>query len=314
MRYFFNIPTKSNSCNLNCGYCILKESDPNKDTTRQFSLDQLKTFIKSHSTIEDDVLIGFGGSEPFTTSNINDTLEMLDFCLENDYSISLLSNGMFNYEILEKYKSLLSKDLVNKPFGNYGRNKVGDFIVTFHRHILGNREDYYEKLAKWCYDNNINLIFQELNFPCNIDDTNRFLESLQEKYNTTTKVVKLRAWGNHSFKQSFIDELYKNNDDVSNNIDYKNAFAKHCSCFKGYDTYHILNTGDVIKCWYNQTCVGNIQENILYKDKAIKKVFNFTLDEGLKKELVLESDVDKEEFIENELKDINLSETILNKN
>ncbi len=314
MRYFFNIPTKSNSCNLNCGYCILKESDPNKDTTRQFTLDELKTFIKTHSTKDDDVLIGFGGSEPFTKENFPDTIKMLNFIKYNNYSVSLLSNGLFDYKILLNYKELFTTDNLNKSFGNYGRNRVGDFIITYHRHIIGSKsEQYYEEMVKWCVENKINIILQEIATPCNIDKTKIFLKRIQDTYNITTKIVALRAWGSNSFSNEFIEELYKGHKSGScstNYTDYKTIFNDHCSCFKGYDTYHILNTGYVIKCWYNQTVVGNIQANTLQKNKAIKIGFNIE-NNKLIRTYELEDNIDKDVFIEKELADIYFSENIL---
>ncbi len=306
MRYFFNIPSNNNKCNMNCAYCIVKENDEDKNTNRKFSIEQLKTFILNNVDLEsDDVLIGFGGSEPLTNSNLNDTIDMLDFIDENNFGISFLTNGIQNTNIIKKYSHLLSKE--RKKNTPTELEEVSDLIITYHRHELGDKEEYYEKLIKELVELKINVVFQEIAMPCFFDKSVKFLRRMKEKYNVTTKMVTLRAWGKESFSKSFIYELY-NKYDMGNTsyTNYVNISNNTCSCFKGFDTFHILNDGNIVKCWYNQTPVGNILDNTLDTNKAIK------LDIEIKDHKVIEHpkliDIDKEKFIENEILDILISE------
>lgn len=310
MRYFFNIPSNNNECNLNCSYCIVKENDKEKKSCRQFSIEQLQKFILDNIDIDkDDVLIGFGGSEPFTNSNLDDTIKMLDFIEKYNFGISLLTNGLLNIDIIKKYSHLLSKERKKNTPGDM--EEVSDLIITYHRYDLGDAEEYYDKLIGELKKLNINVVFQEIAIPCLFEKSKKFLKQIETKHNVIVKMIKLRSWGEHTFDKEFISKLYKEFGMGSNTsyTNYSNIVSEYCSCFKGFDTYHILYNGKIIKCWYNQTEVGNIITNKLYKDKAIKLERVIKDNKLIEIKKIVEC-VDKEKFIEDELMDIYISESI----
>ena len=94
-------------CNISCKGCYI-ESSPKNNELQYLNLSDIKKYINEIITLKlKTELIGFTGGEPFLNPNI---INILNFVLENNFKVLLLTNAMRPMQ----NKSKLLKNISNK--------------------------------------------------------------------------------------------------------------------------------------------------------------------------------------------------------
>lgn len=109
----------TSKCNLNCAHCFTKKDNVGNEMT----LEQKKTMVRQMQLLGiSEILIG--GGEPFAQE---DFMEFLEFCLKNNISTKVFTNG------------LLLNDTLCKELGDYN-------LTYLSISVDGTTDDEYEKI------------------------------------------------------------------------------------------------------------------------------------------------------------------------
>lgn len=105
------LPTED--CNNHCTYCIQKGMHK-KVYLKEEQVDKIFDFISSYRTYDSNVnqinIMLFGG-EPLLNKPVCD--KVFDYCAENYYNVSVITNGLLIDQYIDKLKVLSKKNLLN---------------------------------------------------------------------------------------------------------------------------------------------------------------------------------------------------------
>ena len=136
-------------CNIECKNCYI-ESSPKNDRLVYLTFDEVKLFIDE--AIDNNLKtkeIGFTGGEPFMNKDI---LKMVDYALEKNFKVLILSNAM--KPMLNKKEELLKLRHPNLTI----RVSIDHYNKTKHEEVRG--KGTYEVMMKglnWLSKNNFNF-------------------------------------------------------------------------------------------------------------------------------------------------------------
>ena len=169
----------SYSCNFKCKYCYQQHNDKlDKSKITEENLDYiLNTIIEYKNNHKDEIIcIELFGGEPLLPENHDDIIKIFDFCVENEMSIGITTNGSFlGYYLKELiiYRGLNMSifTTVDSIFDNEStRCEVNKTIATTHENlILKNVKLLIENgvrvsIAANIDNHNINQIGEMINF------------------------------------------------------------------------------------------------------------------------------------------------------
>ena len=135
-------------CNIECKNCYI-ESSPKNDSLAYLTFEEVKSFIdeaidKNLGTNE----IGFTGGEPFMNKDI---MKMIDFSLNKNFKVLVLSNAM--KPMLNRTKELIKLNHSNLTI----RVSIDHYEKEKHEEIRGkNTYDVMMQGLKWLNENNFN--------------------------------------------------------------------------------------------------------------------------------------------------------------
>ena len=135
-------------CNIECRNCYI-ESSPKNDSLAYLTFEEVKSFIdeavnKNLGTNE----IGFTGGEPFMNKDI---MKMIDFSLNKNFKVLVLSNAM--KPMLNRTKELIKLNHSNLTI----RVSIDHYEKEKHEEIRGkNTYDVMMQGLKWLNENNFN--------------------------------------------------------------------------------------------------------------------------------------------------------------
>ncbi len=137
-------------CNISCKGCYIESSPKNKEL-QYLDLSDIKKYINEIRTLNlNTKLIGFTGGEPFLNPNI---ISMLNYVLENNFKVLLLTNAM--KPMLNKARELKN---ISKKHNLQVRVSIDHYQKKEHEDIRG--EKTWDPLIKgllWLNENKFSL-------------------------------------------------------------------------------------------------------------------------------------------------------------
>ena len=231
----------TNTCNLNCSFCI-KDNRMKKE----MSIDEFETVLKKIDKYTDYIYLHVKG-EPLIHSNLDQIL-----ALTNKYNkyVNITTNGVFFKEkvkILKKYTNIRQINI-----SLHSENKKDNYI-----------EDILESVDEL---NDIFIVYRFWNLKDNKLDEKMliYLKKIKNKYNLSEKKYKMILYDSNI---KIKDNIYIDKDKEFTWPDINNKYFKEEGfCYGLKNQIGILVDGTVIICCldsFGLTKIGNIFEDSL---------------------------------------------------
>lgn len=241
----------TNDCNLRCKHCIVNSGDNKTNNMQKGDIIKFLEKIKNYN-----VTINFTGGEPFFRKDFKDILE---FCINNNFKINIISNGLL---LNDTYINIIKKHSISLGIS------VESFIKEHYEKIRGNNTfkiliDNLKRL----HDNKVNFdIYTTLN-NYNINDIENIIKTANAygaKIHFNDITVDGRAiYNKEILLMTDINVIEKITDACNKVFGLKELYYDEY-CWASNEVLFISSEGDIFMCTElcrcnKKTKIGNIR-------------------------------------------------------